>query len=229
MLSAPMRAKRAVTREEAVLVTGFEPFGGEPVNPSALAAEALDGRTIGGRRVVGAVIPCVFGVARVALQKELRRVRPELVICVGQAGGRPHIALERVAINVDDAPFPDNAGATPVDRAIAARGPVAYWSTLPIKAIVRALQEDGVSAAVSQTAGTFVCNHVFYGLMHTLRRRRGVRGGFVHVPFLPEQAARCEGGAPSMELDRIVAALEIVIATSLRTRRDLRAKGGESH
>lgn len=222
-----MTAKRRA-REKAVLVTGFEPFGGEPVNPSALVAEALDGRTILGRRVTGTVLPCVFGASRAALANELARVQPELVICVGQAGGRPHVALERVAINVDDAPIPDNAGAAPIDRAIARRGPVAYWSTLPIKAIVRALVADGVDAEVSQTAGTFVCNHVFYGLMHGLRRRRSVRGGFVHVPYLPEQAARVPG-APSMELDRMTRALEIVIATSLSTRRDVRAAGGDTH
>src|SRR5690606_11751432 len=105
--------KRRAHREKTVLVTGFETFCGEPVHPSALIAQALDGRTILGRRVVGAVLPCVFGAARSALAGELSRVRPELVVCVGQAGGRPHIALERVAINVDDAPIPDNAGAAP--------------------------------------------------------------------------------------------------------------------
>lgn len=197
-----------------MLVTGFEPFGGEPVNPSAQIAQALDGRTVLGRRVTGVVLPCVFGDARTALAKQMSRVRPELVICIGQAGGRPHIALERVAINVDDAPIPDNEGAAPVDRAIVRRGPVAYWSTLPVKAIVRALADSGVMADVSQTAGTFVCNHVFYGLMHSLARRRGVRGGFVHVPFLPEQTARFPD-APNMELEQMIAALEIVITTSL--------------
>jgi pyroglutamyl-peptidase len=212
---------------KSVLLTGFEPFGGEAENPSALAARALEGRTIARRRVVSAVLPVVFGDALVALKRELRRVQPELVICVGQAGGRPSIAVERIAINVDDARIADNAGARPIDRAIAARGPAAYWSTLPIKAMVAAMRRAGVDADVSQTAGTFVCNHVFYGLMRALARRPGVRGGFIHVPFLPEQAAGT--GAPSMPLERIVAGLEVAIAAALRTRRDLRASGGATH
>jgi pyroglutamyl-peptidase len=212
-----------------VLLTGFEPFGGDTVNPAALAVAALDGRVIEGCRVVATILPCVFGDALDVLRRELRRVRPELVVCVGQAGGRAAIGLERVAINVDDAGIPDNDGAQPIDRPIARGGPVAYWSTLPIKATVDALRSDGLPAEVSQTAGTFVCNHVFYGLMHALRRRRGARGGFVHVPYLPEQAARVPGGAPSLSLDRITRGLEIVISTALTVRRDLRAEGGATH
>lgn len=213
---------------KTVLVTGFEPFGGETQNPSALAAQALEGRTIAKRRVVSAVLPCVFGEALAALKRELRRARPELVICVGQAGGRAAITVERIAINVDDARIADNAGVVPVDRAIAARGPAGYWSTLPIKAIVGALRDASIAADVSQTAGTFVCNHVFYGLMRTLERRRGVRGGFIHVPYLPEQAARI-GDVPSMPLERIVRGLEVAIETALTTRRDVRAAGGATH
>jgi pyroglutamyl-peptidase len=212
-----------------VLLTGFEPFGGEKVNPSALAVQALDGRTIAGRRVVAAVLPCVFGAARRALLRELRRARPELVICVGQAGGRAAITVERIAINVDDASIADNAGARPVDAAIVRGGPAGYWSTLPLKAIVRALERARIKAAVSQTAGTFVCNHVFYALMRTLERRRGVRGGFVHVPYLPAQARRVKGGAPSMPLAKIVRALEIAARTALGTRRDVRAAAGATH
>lgn len=207
-------------------MTGFEPFGGETVNASALAGRALDGRMIAGRRVVTAILPCVFGEALVVLEKQLRAVRPELVLCVGQAGGRAEISVERVAINVDDARIPDNEGAQPIDRPIAARGPAAYWSTLPIKAIVAALRAHALPAGVSQTAGTFVCNHVFYGAMHLLRRRRGVRGGFIHVPLVPEQAALVTGGAPSLPLAKLVEGLEIAISTALETRRDLRQTGG---
>jgi pyroglutamyl-peptidase len=211
-----------------VLLTGFEPFAGETKNPSALAAMALDGRTIRRRRVVSRVLPCAFGDAARVLRAELRRHDPELVICVGQAGGRACIGVERVAINVDDARIADNAGAKPIDRPIAARGPVGYWSTLPIKAIVRALVEAKLPAEISQTAGTFVCNHVFYALMHTLSKRRGVRGGFVHVPYLPEQAARFEG-APSLPLEDVVRALEITLDTALSVRRDVRSAGGATH
>ncbi|HEY0945805.1 MAG TPA: pyroglutamyl-peptidase I [Opitutaceae bacterium] len=223
-----LRGPSRVRKSKTVLLTGFEPFGGETVNPSALAVRALDGRVISGWRVVAAVLPCAFGGALAVLEKQLRAVRPGLVICVGQAGGRAEISVERVAINVDDARIPDNAGAQPIDRPVVARGPAAYWSTLPIKAIVAALRARGFPAGVSQTAGTFVCNHVFYGAMHLLRRRRGVRAGFIHVPWLPEQAVRVIGGAPSLPLDRVVVGLEIVIATALETRRDLRVSEGQT-
>jgi pyroglutamyl-peptidase len=195
-----------------VLVTGFEPFAGQRVNPSELAVRALGDR-IAGRRIVTAILPVEFGAALSALRRRLRAVRPELVICVGEAGGRDAITVERVAINVDDARIPDNAGARPIDRAIVRRGPAAYWSTLPIKAIVAALARRRVPAAVSQTAGTFVCNHVFYGLMRSLARRPGVRGGFIHVPYVAEQ------GTPSLPLATIVRGLELAIATSLASRR----------
>jgi len=214
--------------EHAVLVTGFEPFGGATTNPSECVARALDGRTIVGRSVVAAVLPCVFGDARRALVRAIDRVRPELVVCVGEAGGRAEISVERVAINIDDARIPDNAGAQPIDRLIVTGGPVGYWSSLPIKAIVSALHAEKTAAAVSQSAGTFVCNHIFYALMHALRDRPGVRGGFVHVPYLPEQVIG-RPGIPSMALARTTRALEIVIATSLATRADAVIVGGATH
>ena len=211
-----------------MLVTGFEPFGCASTNPSARAVAALDGRTIDGRRVVGVVLPVVFGAAPRMLLRSIRRVRPELVICIGEAGGRADLSLERVAINVDDARIADNAGAQPIDRPVVSRGPVGYWSTLPIKAIVDALHAEQIAASVSQTAGTFVCNHLFYALMHALRDVRGVRGGFVHTPYLPEQVT-AKPGTPSMDLETIARALEIVIATSLVTGRDARVVGGATH
>ena len=211
---------------KTVLVTGFEAFGGEVVNPSAQIAEALDGRVIAGRRVVGAVLPCVFGASVAELKRRMADVRPGLVICVGQAGGRAAVTPERVAINVDDARIADNAGARPVDRAIVRGGPAAYFSTLPVKAIVAALRAEGVSAEVSQTAGTFVCNHVFYGLMHALRRKRGVRGGFMHVPFLPEQA---KAGQASLPLETMVSAIARAVETALRNPRDVQTSGGATH
>jgi pyroglutamyl-peptidase len=219
----------ARTVTPSVLLTGFEPFGGQRVNPSELAVRALDGWSLASRRVTSVVLPCVFGDATVALTRALRAVKPELVVCVGEAGGRGDITVERVAINVDDARLADNAGAQPIDRAIATRGPVGYWSTLPIKAIVAALRAEGIPASVSQSAGTFVCNHVFYALMRALASRPGVRGGFIHVPFVPEQVASAAPGAPSASLDTIVSGLRIAITTSLGTKRDLRASGGATH
>lgn len=213
-------------KRRTVLVTGFEAFGGETMNPSAQIAEALDGRLIAGRRVVGAVLPCVFGASVVELKRQLRAVQPELVICVGQAGGRAEITPERVAINVDDARIADNAGAQPVDVPVVRGGPAAYWSTLPIKAIVAALRARGIPASVSQTAGTFVCNHVFYGLMRALARRKGVRGGFVHVPFLPEQAGK---GQASLPRETMIAAVALTVEVALARRRDVWVAGGRTH
>ncbi len=211
---------------KTVLITGFEPFGGESLNPSQEIARQLNGRVIARRRVLGRILPCVFGAANVELRRLLRELDPELVICVGQAGGRAEITPERVAINLADARIPDNAGQQPVDAPIVARGPAAYWSTLPIKAIVAALTAHQVPAAVSQTAGTFVCNQVFYGLMHALQGRRGVRGGFIHVPWLPEQA---KIGQPSLPQETMVEALALAVAVAVTTRRDLRIAGGASH
>ncbi len=211
---------------QTILLTGFEPFDGATVNPSAEIVRRLHGRKSGGNPIAGVVLPCRFREATAVLDREIRRLDPALVICLGQAGGRAEITPERIAINVDDARIPDNAGRQPVDRPIVQRGPAAYWSKLPIKAIVTALRARDIPAAVSQTAGTFVCNHVFYGLMHALRRRRGVRGGFVHLPWLPEQAG---AGQPSLPLDVMLRAVEEMLRVTLRRKRDLRVAGGRTH
>jgi pyroglutamyl-peptidase len=211
---------------KTVLLTGFEPFAGELINPSGEIARQLHGAEIGGHRVVGALLPCVFGAAVTELKKQIRAAKPALIVCVGQAGGRTEITPERVAINVDDARIPDNAERQPVDRPIVRGGPAAYWSTLPIKAIVAKLRQRDIPAAVSQTAGTFVCNHVFYGLMHELRRQRKIRGGFIHVPFLPEQA---KAGQASVPLETMTAAIACAIEVTLRTKRDARTAGGATH
>lgn len=198
-----------------ILLTGFDPFDGAQVNPSWLAVQALHNRQIGGRRIVAAQLPTVFGASLRRLDTLLDQLRPELIICVGQAGGRQAISLERVAINVDDAPIPDNAGDQPVDTPVAAGAPTAYFSSLPIKAALAALRREGLPAEVSQTAGTFVCNHVFYGLMHRLSTHPGLRqtrGGFVHLPWLPEQ------GSPSMGLPDMVRGLRIILRSALPTR-----------
>ncbi len=207
---------------KTVLLTGFEPFGGETINPSGEIARQLHGMVIARHQVVGALLPCVFGAAIAELKAQLRHTQPALIICLGQAGGRADITPERVAINVDDARLTDNAGGQPIDQAVIKQGPAAYWSTLPIKAIVAALRQRDLPASVSQTAGTFVCNHVFYGLMHQLRAQRRVRGGFIHVPFLPEQTT----DKPSLPLETMVRAIGVAIETAVQNRRDLRVSGG---
>lgn len=203
---------RTRSPQRRVLLTGFDPFNGASVNPSWQAVQALHGRQIQGRRIVAAQLPTVFGTSLRALATLLDQLRPELVVCVGQAGGRAAISLERVAINVDDAPIADNAGARPIDAPVASGAPAAYFSTLPIKSLLAALQREQLPAEVSQTAGTFVCNHVFYGLMHTLATHPGLRhtrGGFVHVPWLPEQ------GTPHLALGELVRGLRIIVRSAL--------------
>lgn len=212
-----------------VLITGFEPFDNEPVNPSWEAVQALDGAQVAGARVVARQLPCVFGKTIEVLQTAIAELHPVLVISVGQAGGRAEMSVERVAINVDDARIPDNDGQQPVDTPIDADGPAAYFSCLPIKAIVRAMRDGGVPAVVSQTAGTFVCNHVFYGLMHALARLvPSIRGGFIHIPYLPSQAA-AHPGQPSMALDTVVKGLRLAIETALSVKHDVRETGGQLH
>jgi pyroglutamyl-peptidase len=209
-----------------LLVTGFEPFGGEAVNPSGEVARALHGQVIGGASVFGIELPCVFGTSIDTLRAALDTHRPQLVLALGQADGRCDFSLERVAINLDDARIADNAGAQPIDEPVAARGPTAYFATLPIKAMVAALRSAGYPASVSNSAGTFVCNHVFYGLQHALAaRRRTVRSGFMHLPLLPEQAARGVGKA-SLPLALLVEGVALALATALAVREDLRAGEG---
>lgn len=213
---------------KTVLITGFEPFGGEPINPSWEVVSRLDNAIIGGHRVVARQLPCVFGESLDTLNAAVEALSPSLVLAVGQAGGRVDITVERVGINVDDARIPDNRGNQPVDVPVVAGGPVAYFSTLPIKAMVAALRGAGIPASVSQTAGTFVCNHVMYGLLHTLRDFSAVKGGFIHIPYLPEQAA-AHPGAPSMAAETVRQALEVAIATALQVENDIVMVGGATH
>jgi len=213
-------------RAPIVLVTGFAPFGGETVNPSQLIAQELDGQTIAGHRLVGATLPTEFASSILVLDDLLRRHRPALVLALGQAGGRAEISLERVAVNLIDARIPDNAGAQPVDVAVVEKAPNAYFSTLPLKAMLAALQQAGIPSALSHSAGTFVCNQVFFGLAHALHARRGrVRGGFVHVPYLPEQAAH-HVGAPAMPLAVMIRAVTLCLQIALIAREDLHYAAG---
>jgi pyroglutamyl-peptidase len=208
-----------------VLMTGFAPFGGDAVNPSWQAVRRLAAQRP--EQVRAVEIPTVFGTSIAALTGAIERYRPRLVVCVGQAGGRPAITPERVAINVDDARIPDNEGNRPVDTPVVAGGPAAYFTGLPVKACVAAMRGAGIPALVSQTAGTFVCNHLFYGLMHHLAGGAGggVRGGFVHVPYAPEQVPF--GAEPSLPVEVIARALGIIVDTSLATVEDRRIPGGQ--
>ncbi|MBU8712349.1 MULTISPECIES: pyroglutamyl-peptidase I [Brevibacillus] len=212
---------------KTILVTGFDPFGGEAINPAWESVKRLAEVEAGEYRIVARQLPTVFGKSVELLLQAIREISPDLVFCIGQAGGRADISIERVAINVDDARIPDNAGKQPIDTPIVEDGPVAYWSSLPIKAIVKEMRAKGIPASVSQTAGTFVCNHLFYGLMHALDKEYpAVRGGFVHIPYLPEQAAK-HPGQPSMSVETIVNGLQIAIETAVNHERDIVEGGGQ--
>jgi pyroglutamyl-peptidase len=213
--------------KKTVLLTGFEPFNGATVNPAWEAVRALKGWSGDDFLIEVLQLPCVFGFANRVLAGAIDEIKPDVVIAVGQAGGRADLTVERVAINVDDAPIVDNDRQQPVDAAIAEDGPAAYFSTLPIKAIVADMRERGLRASVSQTAGTFVCNHVFYGLMHRIAGT-AIRGGFIHVPYLPEQAAAF-AGAPGMALEEIVEGLRAAVEVAVRGGADTAAVGGATH
>ncbi|MFD7503503.1 pyroglutamyl-peptidase I [Streptomyces sp. NPDC059850] len=208
-----------------ILLTGFEPFGGSAVNPSWQAVSLVAADPPPGLTVTAARLSCVFGTALDELRAEVERTDPEVVVCVGEAGGRPDVTVERVAINVNDARIPDNAGRQPVDGPVVEGGPAAYFATLPVKACVAAVRAAGIPASVSQTAGTFVCNHVFYGLAHLIATERpALRGGFVHVPYLPEQVV--DRAEPSLPAATVAEALRAIAITAATTGADLRSAEG---
>ncbi|WP_440063544.1 pyroglutamyl-peptidase I [Streptosporangium sp. OZ121] len=207
---------------KGVLLTGFEPLDGVG-NPSWEAIRLVPG-------VRTALLPCAFGGALEHLRAAVAEHDPAVVVCVGQAGGRPDVTVERVAVNLDDACIPDCAGRRPIDEPVVRGGPAAYFSTLPVKACVAAARAVGVPASVSQSAGTFLCNHLFYGLMHMIATERpAIRGGFVHVPFSPEQVL--DDARPSMPVTVVAQALTAIVTTavSVSLGGDLRLVGGSLH
>ena len=227
-------ARRAPTaaadRDEApsggVLVTGFEPFGGEDVNPSWEICTRLP-TAIGHSRIDTVRVPTEFRLAIEVAAEAIERLAPSLVILLGQAGGRACVSVERVGINVDDARIADNAGRQPVDEPVAPAGPAAYFATVPIKAMVAAIRDAGVPAEVSNSAGTYVCNHLLYGVLHFLAASgRAARAGFIHVPWLESQAV-ARPGEPAMALATMVRAVEAAIAAALDTAVDAKMAAGK--
>lgn len=194
-----------------ILLTGFEPFNKELINPSCEAVRRLPDR-IGGAEIAKAEIPVSFTRSGPVLKEAITACRPDIVLCIGQAGGYAGIAIERIAINLQDASIPDNDGVQPQDQPVAADGPAAYFSSLPVKEIVAGLQADGIPAFLSNSAGTYVCNHLMYTLLHLIHHEsRPMQGGFIHVPYSMEQAAAKTPVPPSMELSQITRALERVV------------------
>jgi len=197
-----------------ILLTGFEPFGGETINPAWEVARALHNQVIGGATVHARCLPTSFGEAPGELAQALTALRPGLVIALGQASGRSEISIERVAVNLIDARIADNAGQRPQDVPVRAEAPAAYFSTLPIKAMRDALRAAGHPAGLSLSAGAFVCNQLFFELQHQLAGQ-GVRSGFIHLPALPGQAARAQPAVPSMGLAAQIDAIRLAIAVAL--------------
>ncbi|MFI8336656.1 pyroglutamyl-peptidase I [Pseudomonas taetrolens] len=210
-----------------VLLTGFEAFDQDTLNPSWEAVRRLDGTLLSDDvRIVARQLPCAFEQAPERLRQYLADVQPILVIAVGLAQGRSDVSIERVAINLNDARIPDNLGHQPIDTPVVPGAPAAYFCSLPIKAMVRALRAAGIPASVSHSAGTFVCNQVFYSLQHALAGS-GVRSGFIHVPWLPLQAAQAGSALPSMALETLVEGLRVAVLTALNTEHDVLETGGQ--
>jgi pyroglutamyl-peptidase len=211
-----------------ILVTGFTPFGGEKINPSWQIVKALP-ELISGFRVEKLRVPTEFGKSINVVTKAIDKLKPNLVLCLGQAGGRAYMSLERVAINVDDARIADNAGAQPIDEAIADGAPAAYFCTLPIKAMVASMTKKHIPAEISNTAGTFVCNHLIFGVLHHIAiKQYPIRAGFMHVPFLDSQVVG-RSDVPSMPLLAMIDGTKAAIIAAIKYREDIKSIGGALH
>ena len=213
-----------MTEREVVLLTGFEPFGGGESNPSGDAVEQVAANWNGDAELITAVLPVTFTGAAAAMRELIEAHRPSIVIATGLAGGRTAISVERVAVNLIDARIPDNDGAQPIDAPSVPGAPAGAFATLPVKSITAAIRGAGIPAAVSHTAGTFVCNHVFFTALQAVPS--DVRAGFIHVPWSIEGAPT---GQPALPLDDIAAALRIAIDTTLVGADDSGMPGGAIH
>lgn len=207
-----------------VLITGFDPFGGESINPAYEAVKMVRD-DIFDCEIIKVEIPTVFGSSFEAVKQAVKSYQPDIVLAIGQAGGRAAIAVERVGINVDDARIPDNEGNQPIDETIFEDGDNAYFSNLPIKKMVEAMQRANIPAVVSNSAGTYVCNHILYSIMYLIEKTyTNMRGGFIHVPFIPEQVIG--KNAPSMSVEMIARGLEVAIETAIHNLKDEKLVGG---
>lgn len=212
-----------------ILVTGFDPFGGEPTNPAIESVKRIDDN-IEGAEIIKLEIPTVFHKAADVVEEKIKEVNPDVVLSIGQAGGRYGITVERVAINEDDARIEDNEGNQPIDVVIREDGAPAYFSTLPIKAMVEEIKKENLPASVSNTAGTFVCNHIMYQDLYLAEKYGNIKAGFIHVPYLTEQVVDKKDTA-SMSLEDIVKGLNAAIRAIVKydNKDDLSVTGGATH
>jgi pyroglutamyl-peptidase I len=208
-----------------ILVTGFDPFGGEPINPAIESVKKLPDN-IAGAEIIKLEIPTVRRKSLEKIEKAIQEHNPDIILSVGQAGGRFDITVERVGINMDDFRIPDNEGNQVIDEPVFSDGDNAYFVKLPVKAMVQNIQKNKIPASVSYTAGTFVCNHVLYGVLYLVEKKyKGKKSGFIHIPFLPEQVVD-KKNMPSMELNTIVTGLTAAIEAIVENAEDIKETGG---
>lgn len=209
-----------------ILVTGFDPFGGEKINPALEVIKLLPDNILGNEIKV-LEIPTVWRESIKKIEEEIKNFEPDFILSIGQAGGRTDISIERVAINIDDYRIEDNAGNQPIDEKIFEDGENAYFSTLPIKAIQNEILKHKIPASISNTAGTFVCNHVFYGVRYLIEKKyKDIKSGFIHIPYLPEQVLN-KSDTGSMSLETILKAIQIAIQVIFENETDIKISAGE--
>jgi len=213
-----------------ILVTGFDPFGGEKINPALETIKRLPD-TILGAQIIKLEIPTVVGKSLAKIAEAVEKENPDVVLSIGQAGGRSEITVERVGINIDDCRIPDNEGNQPIDEPVVKGGPAAYFVTVPIKAIVENIKAHNIPASISNTAGTFICNHVCYGVAHLAAARtaagKPMKSGFIHIPFLPEQVIGKPALTPSMSLETIVSGITHALEAIVEHGSDIKVSGGK--
>ena len=208
-----------------ILVTGFDPFGGEPINPAIESVKRLPDN-IAGAEIVKLEIPTVRKKSLEKIEKAINEHNPDVILSIGQAGGRFDISIERVGINLDDFRIPDNEGNQIIDEPVFPDGENSYFVKLPVKAMVQNVQKNNIPASVSYTAGTFVCNHVLYGVLYLIEKKyKGKKSGFIHIPFLPQQVID-KRNMPSMELNTIVKGLTAAIEAIVKNNEDIKEVGG---
>ena len=213
-----------------ILVTGFDPFGGEKINPALETIKRLPD-TILGVQIIKLEIPTVVGKSLAKIKEAVEKENPDAVLSIGQAGGRSEITVERIGINIDDCRIPDNEGNQPIDEPVIKGGPAAYFVTVPIKAIVENIKAHNIPASISNTAGTFICNHVCYGVAHLAAARtaagKPMKSGFIHIPFLPEQVIGKPAFTPSMSLETIVSGITHALEAIVKHGSDIKVSGGK--
>ena len=213
-----------------ILVTGFDPFGGEKINPALETIKRLPD-TILGAQIIKLEIPTVVGKSLAKIKEAVEKENPDVVLSIGQAGGRSEITVERIGINIDDCRIPDNEGNQPIDEPVIKGGPAAYFVTVPIKAIVENIKAHNIPASISNTAGTFICNHVCYGVAHLAAARtaagKPMKSGFIHIPFLPEQVIGKPALTPSMSLETIVSGITQALEAIVEHGSDIKVSGGK--